>query len=250
MILKKWEELPQSLQTPEVRKYYDILDGKRGQLALKRMFDVSASALLLIACSPAFALLAAAIKLDTDGPVFYRQTRATQYGRHFRIHKFRSMVQGADKGLQITVSNDSRVTKTGEFIRKYKLDEVCQLIDVLKGDMSFVGTRPEVPKYVDVYTEEMAATLLLPAGITSTASICYKDENALLDAATDTEKTYVEQVLPDKMRYNLKDIENFSIFNDLKIMVMTVLAVLGKEYAEGKTYEKTEKQTADSAADQ
>lgn len=232
MILEKWENLPKELQIPEVRKYYDILNNKRASLALKRAFDVAAASAMLLALSPAFAALAAAIKLDSEGPVFFRQERVTQNGRKFRIHKFRSMFTGADKGSQITVSNDSRVTKTGSFIRKFKLDEISQLLDVIAGDMSFVGTRPEVKKYVDKYTPDMLATLLLPAGITSTASVCYKDESALLDASSDTEKTYVEEVLPDKMRYNLSDIENFSFLNDIKIMFMTAFAILGKEYGD------------------
>lgn len=240
-MLKSWDDLPEELKTPEVRKYYDILNKKRKSLAIKRAFDVTAASAMLVVLSPVFAVLAAAIKLDSEGPVFFRQERVTQYGEKFRIHKFRSMYNGADKGSQITVSNDSRVTKTGEFIRKFKLDEFSQLLDVISGEMSFVGTRPEVQKYVDKYTEEMKSTLLLPAGITSTASVCYKDENSLLDEAEDTESTYINEVLPDKMRYNLEDIENFSLINDLKIMFMTVFAVLGKDYGDVKKKEEVYK---------
>lgn len=177
-----------------------------------------------------------AIKIDSPGPVFYRQVRVTQYGKHFRIFKFRSMVANADKiGTQVTVGNDSRITRMGKLIRKCRLDELCQLIDVLRGTMSFVGTRPEVPKYVDAYTPEMMATLLLPAGVTSLASILYKDEDQLLEGAEDVDKVYIRDVLPGKMRYNLKAIENFGFWKDIKTMFMTVFAVLGKEYREEST---------------
>lgn len=225
MILKKWENLPKEMQTPEVKEYYDILCKKKGQLLLKRIFDVVVSFLLLTFLSPVFLALAIAIKIDSKGPVFYRQVRVTQYGKEFRIFKFRSMVTDADKGSLLTVGGDSRITKTGRFIRKYKLDELSQLIDVFRGTMTFVGTRPEVPKYVEKYTPEMMATLLLPAGITSEASVYYKDENELLDAAQDVEKTYLEVVLPDKMKYNLAAIRSFGFFDDIKVMILTVTEV-------------------------
>ena len=246
MILKKWEDLPSEMQTEEVRKYYDILKKKRGSLFFKRAFDVVVSLLMLVCLSPFFLILAIAIKLDSRGPVFYRQERVTQYGKRFRIFKFRSMVQNADKGSLVTVSGDARVTRVGKFVRKCRLDEISQLIDVLRGTMTFVGTRPEVPKYTDKYTPEMMATLLLPAGVTSLASIYYKDEADLLDAAEDTDRVYVEDILPAKMYYNLKAIERFSFFGDIKIMFMTVLAVLGKDYhGDYKTPEKAkEKETA------
>ncbi len=225
MILRKWDKLPPEMRIPEVKVYYDILKKRKFSLFLKRLFDIVVSLTLLILLSPVFAILAIAIKLDSKGPVFYRQTRVTRYGKEFRIFKFRSMVTDADKGSLLTVGGDSRVTKTGRFIRKYKLDEFSQLIDVLRGTMTFVGTRPEVPKYVEKYTPEMLATLLLPAGITSEASIYYKDENELLDAAEDVEKTYLEVVLPDKMKYNLAAIRSFSFIDDIKVMILTVLAV-------------------------
>ena len=225
MILRKWENLSKEMQTPEVREYYDLLSKKKFQLVLKRVFDVVVSFSLLTLLSPVFIVLAIAIKLDSKGPVFYRQTRITQYGEEFRIFKFRSMVTDADKGSLLTVGGDSRITKVGRIIRKCKLDELSQLIDVLRGTMTFVGTRPEVPKYVDKYTPEMMATLLLPAGITSEASVYYKDENELLDAAEDVEKTYLEVVLPDKMKYNLAAIRSFSFIDDIKVMILTVLAV-------------------------
>lgn len=225
MILRKWDDLPKEMQIPEVREYYDILCKKKFQLVVKRLFDIVVSFLLLAALSPFFIILAIAIKLDSKGPVFYRQTRITRYGKEFRIFKFRSMVTDADKGSLLTVGGDSRITKTGRFIRKYKLDEFSQLIDVFRGTMTFVGTRPEVPKYVEKYTPEMMATLLMPAGITSEASVYYKDENELLDAAEDVEKTYLEVVLPDKMKYNLAAIRSFSFIDDIKVMILTVLAV-------------------------
>lgn len=225
MLLKKWEDLPKEMQLPEVKEYYDILCKKKGQLLLKRIFDVVVSFLLLTFLSPVSLALAIAIKVDSKGPVFYRQVRVTQYGKEFRIFKFRSMVTDADKGSLLTVGGDSRITKTGRFIRKYKLDELSQLIDVFRGTMTFVGTRPEVPRYVEKYTPEMMATLLLPAGITSEASVYYKDENELLDAADDVEKTYLEVVLPDKMKYNLAAIRSFGFFDDIKVMILTITEV-------------------------
>lgn len=230
MLICKWEKLPAAMQTNEVRYYYDILKKKQLSLLFKRLFDIFVSFLMLIIFSPVFLLLAIAIKIDSSGKVFYRQVRVTQYGKKFRIHKFRSMVQDADRGNKITVGNDNRVTRVGKVIRKFRLDEICQLIDILCGTMTFVGTRPEVPKYVDSYSKEMIATLLLPAGVTSEASIYYKDETELLYKVEDTDKAYLEEVLPGKMYYNLKAIERFSFWHDIKVMFMTVFAVCGKEY--------------------
>jgi lipopolysaccharide/colanic/teichoic acid biosynthesis glycosyltransferase len=228
MILKKWENLPDFLKTDAVRPYYDALSKRKVSLCLKRLFDIAVSALMLVVLSPVFLILAAAIKLDSPGPVFYRQVRVTQYGREFRIFKFRSMVTGADKrGTLVTVSGDSRITRVGKFIRKCRLDELCQLIDVFRGTMTFVGTRPEVPKYVAAYTPEMLATLLLPAGVTSRASILYKDEADLLDAAEDVDAVYIRDVLPGKMKYNLEEVMDYSFLSDIKTMFQTVFAVLG-----------------------
>ena len=229
-MLCKWEKLPQNMQTDEVKKYYAILKKKQVALFFKRVFDILVSLIMLIILLPLFIILAVVIKLDSKGPVFYRQVRVTQYGKEFRIHKFRSMVQNADKGSLVTVGNDSRITKVGKFIRKCRLDEVCQLIDILQGNMTFVGTRPEVVKYVDAYSNSMMATLLLPAGVTSEASIYYKDEADILDKAEDSDKAYIEEVLPAKMYYNLKAIETFSFWHDIKVMFMTVFAVCGKPY--------------------
>ncbi|MBO5215690.1 MAG: sugar transferase [Clostridia bacterium] len=231
MLVKSWKKLPKEFQTEQVRPYYEILRRKWFSLLLKRIFDIVVSLVMLIILSPFFLILAIAIKIDSPGPVFYRQERVTQYGKKFRIFKFRSMVSNADKiGSAVTVNNDSRVTRVGKFIRKCRLDEVSQLIDVLRGTMTFVGTRPEVTKYVDRYTPEMLATLLLPAGITSNASIYYKDEAKLLDASADPDETYVNEVLPAKMYYNLKSIKNFGFFRDIGVMFKTVFAVLGKDY--------------------
>ena len=231
MMLKKWDDLPAEMRTEAVKNYYDALKKKRAALFFKRVFDVLVSFLMLLLLSPVFLLLAIAIKIDSKGPVFYRQVRVTQYGRRFRIFKFRTMVQNADKiGSLVTVGNDARVTRVGRLIRKCRLDEICQLIDVFRGTMTFVGTRPEVPKYVDEYTDEMMATLLLPAGVTSEASIYYKDEDALLSGAEDPDLVYTKEILPAKMRYNLLMIKQFGFFRDIGVMVKTVFAVLGKEY--------------------
>lgn len=227
MRLIRWEDLPENMQTDSVRPYYDALQKKTGSLLLKRIFDVAVSFLMLLLLSPFFLILAIAIKIDSQGPVFYRQVRVTQYGREFRIFKFRTMVNNADRiGSLVTVGNDARITKVGSFIRACRLDEISQLINVLLGDMTFVGTRPEVPKYVNAYTPEMMATLLLPAGITSIASIRYKDEAELLDKAEDVDKTYIEEVLPGKMQYNLESILKFSFWDDIATCFKTVLAVL------------------------
>lgn len=227
MILKKWEELPKEFQTEEVKKYYDILSKKKGSLFLKRVFDVIVSLILLIILLPVFIILGIAIKIDSKGPVFFRQERITQYGRTFRIFKFRTMVNNAEKlGTQVTVGNDSRITRVGSFIRNCRLDEISQLLNILTGDMTLVGTRPEVRKYVDYYTKEMMATLLLPAGVTSLASIYYKDEAELLEKSENPDKTYIEDILPEKMKYNLQSIEKFNFIEDIKIMFMTALAVI------------------------
>lgn len=230
MKIIKWEQLPLEMQTEEVRKYYDILKKKKVSLFFKRVFDLITSVIALIVFSPVYLILAIAIKIDSSGPVFYRQERVTQYGKRFRIHKFRTMVQNADKGSQVTVNNDSRITRVGKVIRDCRLDEIAQLIDVIQGTVTLCGVRPESPKFVAAYTDEMMATLLLPAGVTSLASIYYKDEAKLLDGAEDTDKVYIEKILPGKMYYNLKGIEQFSFWGDIRVMFMTVFAVFGEEY--------------------
>lgn len=230
-MLRKWEELPEFMRTPEVRPYWETLDKKRGQLVLKRIFDIAAALILLFLLAIPMAVIAVMIKKDSEGPVFYRQERVTTYGRHFRIHKFRTMVSNADKiGTAVTVGNDSRITRVGAKLRGHRLDELPQLLDVLQGTMSFVGTRPEAVKYVEQYRPEWNATLLLPAGITSEASIRYKDEAELLDKAGDADKVYMEEILPGKMKYNLRSVGSFGLGAELKTMLRTVLAVCGKDY--------------------
>lgn len=246
MKIAEWEKLPKEFKNEKVKKYHDILKKKRVSLFFKRAFDIVASLIMLVLLSPVFLILAIAIKAESKGPVFYRQERVTQYGKRFRIHKFRTMVQDADKGSLVTVNNDSRITKVGKFIRNCRLDEIAQLLDVIFGNLTLVGVRPEVPKYVEKYTDEMMATLLLPAGVTNLACIYYKDEAKLLDGVEDTDKVYVEKILPGKMYYNLKGIENFSFWSDIKVMLMTVFAVLGKEYKGDycETEVEAEKETA------
>lgn len=235
MILKKWDALPEDMRTPEVRKYYDILAKRSISLVIKRLFDIFLSLILLILLAIPMLIVAMLIIIDSPGGVFYRQVRVTTYGREFRIHKFRTMVVNADQiGSSVTVGHDSRITRVGAFLRQYRLDELPQLLDVLCGAMSLVGTRPEIPKYVSRYTDEMRATLLLPAGITSEASIRYKDEAELLDQAFDVDLVYMERILPEKMEYNLRAIEQFSFCGEAATMFRTILAVLGKDYREIK----------------
>ncbi|MEE0491240.1 MAG: sugar transferase [Catenibacterium sp.] len=229
--MKKWETLPEYMQNAEVRVYYETLQKKKVSMFLKRVMDLVGGLILLILLAIPMIVISIMIKLDSDGPVFYRQERVTTYGKHFKIHKFRTMVSNADKiGSTVTVGNDSRITKVGAKLRGCRLDELPQVLDLISGNMSFVGTRPEAVKYVKQYKPEYMATLLLPAGITSEASIRYKDEAELLDAASDVDKTYIEEVLPGKMKYNLDSIKNFSFFGDIATMFRTVLAVLGKDY--------------------
>jgi len=226
-LLKRWEQLPQELQNDSVRPYYEALSRKRGQLLFKRVFDILLSLVLLVLLSPVMLILALAIRLDSPGEVLFRQVRVTQYGQEFRIFKFRTMVANAQQlGTQVTVQGDMRITRVGKLLRKCRLDELPQLLNILMGQMSFVGTRPEVPRYVRQYTPQMLATLLLPAGVTSQASIRYKDEDRLLDSSADPDRTYVEQVLPGKMEYNLNSLLDFSLWQDFKTMVQTVGAVL------------------------
>lgn len=210
-----------------IRPYYEIIKKKKGSLAIKRVFDVIVSAGMIVITSPLLVGVAIKIKLDDQGPVFFRQVRVTQYGRKFRIFKFRTMVVNADKiGAQVTSYNDSRITKSGNFLRKYRLDELPQLFNILLGDMTFVGTRPEVPKYVAEYSDEMMATLLLPAGVTSEASIQFKDEAELLAGAEDVDRRYVEAVLPEKMRHNLNHLKEFSVWKDFLLLFRTIKAVI------------------------
>lgn len=225
--MRMWNELPKEMQVEEVKKYYEILQKHKISMAAKRIFDVIAAGIMTVVLSPVFLILAVMIKLDSKGPVMFRQVRVTTYGKKFRIFKFRTMVNNADKiGTQVTTKGDVRVTRMGKILRGCRLDELPQLLNILTGDMTFVGTRPEVVKYVECYTNEMKATLLLPAGVTSRASIEYKDEERLLENAENADEVYINQVLPGKMKYNLAAIEKFSFWEDIKTMFATVLAVI------------------------
>ncbi|MCI9143415.1 MAG: sugar transferase [Lachnospiraceae bacterium] len=231
MRFRKWDNLPEFMKCDEVRVYYDILEKKQMALGLKRIFDVIVAVIMLFIFAIPILVIAILIKLDSPGPVFYRQERITIYGKKFKIHKFRTMVNYADKiGTAVTVEDDVRITKIGSKLRHLRIDEIPQLIDVLMGDMSFVGTRPEVAKYVEKYKPEYNATLLLPAGITSEASIRYKDEDKMLRAADDVDQVYMEHVLPDKMKWNLNSIKKFSFHRDIWTMLRTFIAVLVKQY--------------------
>lgn len=225
--MRKWDKLPDQLRTEAVRPYYEALRRKRGSLFAKRCFDVFAALILVVLLSPVMLGLAIAIKADSKGKVMFRQVRVTRYGKEFRIFKFRTMVSDAERlGSQVTTNQDSRVTRVGRMLRKCRLDELPQLLNIIAGNMTFVGTRPEVPRYVEHYTEKMQATLLLPAGVTSETSILYKDEERLLSEAENADETYVNEVLPAKMQYNLAYLENYSFWKDIRIMLHTVTAVL------------------------
>lgn len=231
MILEKWEDIPSNMKNEITYKYYQKLEKRKFSLFLKRILDIIFSIVLLVISSPIFIVIAIWIKIDSKGPIFYRQERITKYGRMFKIFKFRTMVQNADKiGSLVTVNNDSRITKVGRVIRKFRIDEIPQLLNILLGDMSFVGTRPEVKKYVDSYTDEMKATLLMPAGVTSLASIEYKDEDNIIGIYTKKGRTiddvYVNIILPQKMKYNLEYIEKFKLLSDIKLSINTILSVL------------------------
>ena len=226
-MLRKWEELPEFMRTPEVRPYWEILNKKRGQLVLKRIFDIAAALILLILLAIPMAVIAVLIRKDSEGPVFYRQVRIGRGGKPFRIFKFRSMVTDADKkGLAITVGRDSRITRVGAILRKTKLDELAQLLNVLAGQMSFVGPRPEVERYVRLYTPYQRQVLLVRPGITDYASIAYRNENDLLAGAEDPEKTYIEQIMPDKIELNMKYLREISPLADIRLILKTVAAVV------------------------
>lgn len=227
MELREWTDLPVKMQTREVRRYYNILRKRSGWFKMKRFLDVAGALMMLAVLSVPMAVIAVMIKLDSPGPVFFRQERVTQYGRIFKIYKFRTMVVNAQQiGSQVTVDNDKRITKVGKMLRKYRLDEFPQLFNIVAGDMTFVGTRPEVKRYVMCYTPEMLATLLLPAGLTSRTSIAYKDEDKLLKDAVNADETYVNEILPVKMQYNLESLKNFGLEEDISILWDTFASVL------------------------
>lgn len=227
MRLKGWNHLPDRMKTKEVRRYYNILVRHTGWFKVKRIMDIVVSSIMLVVLALPMLVIAVMIKLDSRGSVFFRQERVTQYGRIFRIYKFRTMVNNAQKlGTQVTVAHDARITKAGRILRKYRLDEFPQIFNILAGDMTLVGTRPEVPKYVNQYTDEMYATLLLPAGLTSRTSIAYKDEDKLLKDADDADKVYVEQILPVKMKYNLESLRRFGVIEDCSVLWNTFKSVI------------------------
>ncbi len=226
MFLRSFEKLPPELQNDSVRKYYDILAKKRASIFFKRLTDILLALIMLIILILPMAIIALVVKTTSKGPVFYRQERVTTYNRRFMILKFRTMTVGADKaGALVTSANDARVTKVGAKLRKFRLDELPQIFHVLSGKMSFVGTRPEVVRFVERYEPEMMATLLMPAGITSLASIRYKDEDEIIGSISDlndVDRVYIEQILPEKMKYNLEYLSDFSFFGDIKLMLSTV----------------------------
>ena len=233
MELREWTNLPDKMRTKEVRKYYNILVKRSAWFRAKRILDVIVASIMFAVLALPMLIVAVLIKLDSPGPVFFRQERVTQYGRIFRIYKFRTMVNNASRmGTQVTVSNDARITRVGRWLRKLRIDEFPQLFNILAGDMTLVGTRPEVLKYVDAYTPEMYATLLLPAGLTSRTSIAYKDEDKLLGEAVDeksTDNIYLNEVLPAKMRYNLESMKHFGVKTDAAVLWDTFTSVVGSE---------------------
>ena len=226
MILLQFDKLPPQMQNDRVSFYYKKLEKKKTSIFLKRLFDIVMSVLLIILLFLPMLVIAVMIKCTSKGPVFYRQDRVTQYNKDFKIFKFRTMTVDADKdGALITSSNDNRVTSIGKTLRHYRLDELPQVFNVITGDMSFVGTRPEVRKYVDAYTDDMMATLLLPAGITSYASIMFKDEDEIIgevDDPDEVDRIYIEEILPKKMKYNLRDLYLFGFRRSIYLMFRTV----------------------------
>lgn len=217
------------MKNEEVKKYYETVKKRKTALIFKRIFDIVMSVFLIVLFSPLLLATFIVIKLDSPGKALFLQDRVTQNGKIFKVFKFRTMVENAESlGSQVTTGEDPRITKCGKWLRKFRIDEVPQLFNILKGELSFVGVRPEVPKYVKKYTPEMFATLLLPAGVTSMTSIMYKDESKLLEGSENPDKTYVEEILPEKMKYNLEYIKNFNFWYDIKVMVKTVFAVIKK----------------------
>ena len=217
--MRAFEKLPAQFQNDSVKAYYDILSKRQGSIILKRVFDIIVSLILLVFLIIPIAVISILIKVNSPGPVLFKQKRVTTYGRIFKIYKFRTMVVNAESlGSKVTTKNDARVTSIGKTLRKFRLDELPQIFNVIGGSMSFVGTRPEVQKYVDLYEDEYYAT-----------SIKFKDEENLLSAIVDTEKidkTYVKTILPQKMEYNLQYTKEFGFLSDIKIMFKTVKEVI------------------------
>ncbi|MGN0550702.1 MAG: sugar transferase [Acutalibacteraceae bacterium] len=229
MLLQNWEMLPDYMKNDEVLEYYKILEKKKGSLLAKRILDIVASSVLIVLLIIPMLVIAITIKCGSKGKVIFKQKRITANGREFNIFKFRTMVENAESlGAQITGKDDARITKNGKILRKFRLDELPQIFNVFMGDMSMVGTRPEVPKYVNMYTNSMYATLLMPAGITSAASLMFKDEEVYFSDPELVDKNYMEVVLPEKMEENLNYIKKFSFFYDIKIMFKTIIQVFIK----------------------
>ena len=228
--MRKWDDLPKSMKNKEVKKYYDILQHKKVSLFLKRLFDIAFGLIGFVLFLPFLLIIAIVIKIDSKGPVFYRQERVTRYNRTFKIFKFRTMILDADKvGALVTAKDDERITRVGKVIRKIRLDEFPQLINIIKGDMSFVGTRPEVRKYANKYNDEMKATLLMRAGVTSEASISFKDESEIIDKYVtknkNVDQVYVEKIIPFKIKFNLEYLKRFNFFVDIRIILKTIISV-------------------------
>lgn len=226
--MRDWNDIPAFMKNDRVREYYDILKKHEKELKLKRICDIILGLVLFVLLLPIMICIGIAVKLDSKGPALFRQTRITAYGKRFKIYKFRTMCAGKRSGseTQVTARDDARITGIGKKLRRYRLDELPQLWNIIKGDMTFVGTRPEVEKYVRQYADEMKATLLIPAGVTSRASIEYKDEEELLAGVEDVEEAYIRKILPEKMKYNLEALRHYSFLSDVRTLIQTVGAVI------------------------
>ena len=223
------DELSPSTSTDnfDFSKIGTILESQEVSLVIKRVFDVVVSVCGLLLLALFFLIIAVIIKLDSKGSVFYRQIRVGRYGNDFRIFKFRTMIPDADKsGQLITVGDDARITKIGRFLRKTKIDELPQIMNILIGDMSFVGPRPEVRKYVDMYSEAQQQILLIRPGITDIASIKYRNESELLALSSNPEKTYCEEIMPSKLNLNMNYLSDISLINDIKIILTTIISII------------------------
>ncbi|MFZ2538112.1 MAG: sugar transferase [Oscillospiraceae bacterium] len=226
MNISKFEQLPKKMQNVAVKQYYDIVKTKQTTLTVKHIIDVLICGIIFIITLPFFITFSVLIKLTSTGPVLFKQERIGKDLKTFHILKFRTMVKDADKkGIQLTTGNDSRITPFGKFLRGINMDEMPQLINVIKGDMSIIGTRPEVKRYVDVYTDEMLATLLIKPGMVSLASVKYKNENDMLTLASNPEQVYIDDILPDKMKYNLEYLSCLSLKKDFLILGKTIACV-------------------------
>ncbi|MBQ2755383.1 MAG: sugar transferase [Oscillospiraceae bacterium] len=225
-IINEWQKLPDEMKNKEVLMTLEQLCKKRGMLKIKRAADVCISLLLIAGLSPVMAAAAIVVAAESEGGILFRQRRITQYGRVFEILKFRTMYVSEREGSLLTAADDSRITKVGKVLRKTKTDELPQLFNVLRGEMSLVGVRPEVERFVQRYTPQMMTTLLLPAGMTSPASLAFSNEEQLLSRAKDREREYIEKILPQKMKLNIDYLENFSLKKDAGVLLKTVSATV------------------------